>query len=346
MSFSCLMVRRDDDRNVACGVETLSKEQLPDGEVLIEVACSSLNYKDALACQGHPGVMLQSPHVPGIDAAGRVAESSSADFKPGDEVLVTGYGLGSAHWGGYSEWVRVPAEWVVSLPEGLSLEQAMRYGTAGFTAAQSVAAIQHAAIEPGEGEIAVTGATGGVGILSIGILAKLGYRVAAVTGKPEQEALLRELGAGRILAREEVDDHSKKPLLRARWAGAIDTVGGNTLSTLLRSTEHRGCVTACGLVAGVELPTTVYPFILRGVTLAGIDSAQCPQQKRLEIWDRLAGAWQIEGLEKITRSITLSEVPRTAEAMLAGETFGRILVRPEVWKCETFGKKPFHSSFF
>jgi len=330
MSFPCLMVRRDDDRHVSCEVETLSAEQLPAGEVLIEVTCSSLNYKDALACQGHPGVMLQSPHVPGIDAAGLVTQSSSADFKQGDEVLVTGYDLGSAHWGGYSQFVRVPAEWVVPLPKGLSLEMAMMYGTAGFTAAQSVAAIQHAGIEPGAGEIVVTGATGGVGALSIGILAKLGYQVAAVTGKPEQETMLRQLGAQRILAREEVDDQSKKPLLRASWAGAIDTVGGNILSTLLRSTMHRGCVTACGLVAGIELPTTVYPFILRGVTLAGIDSAHCPRDKRLDIWERLAAAWQIEGLEKLARSITLSEVPRMAEAMLAGKTFGRILVRPEV----------------
>jgi len=329
MSFPCIMVRRDDDRNVACAVETLSVENLPAGEVLIEVTCSSLNYKDALACQGHPGVMTQSPHVPGIDAAGHVVESASNDFKQGDEVLVTGYGLGSAHWGGYSQFVRVPAEWVVPLPKGLSLDAAMAYGTAGFTAAQSVAAIGHAGIEPGAGEIVVTGATGGVGSLSIGILAKLGYQVAAVTGKPEQEAMLRQLGAQRILAREEVDETSKKPLLRTRWAGAIDTVGGNVLSTLLRSTDHRGCVAACGLVAGIELPLTVYPFILRGVSLVGIDSAQCPRKERLEIWDRLAGAWQIEGLEELARSIKLSEVPGEAAAMLAGKTFGRILVRPE-----------------
>jgi len=323
------MVRRDDDRRVACGIESLSTEQLPAGDVLIEVACSSLNYKDALACQGHPGVVRNFPHVPGIDAAGLVVESTSADFKQGDEVLVTGYDLGSARWGGYSKFVRVPAKWVVPLPKGLTIDQAMSYGTAGFTAAQSVAAIGHAGIEPGEGEIVVTGATGGVGSLSIGLLAKLGYQVVAVTGKPEQEAMLRQLGAQRILAREEVDDPSEKSLLRARWAGAIDTVGGNVLSTLLRSTDHRGCVAACGLVAGIELPLTVYPFILRGVSLAGIDSAQCPRKERREIWDRLAGAWQIEGLEEMTRSINLSEVPRMAEAMLAGETFGRILVRPE-----------------
>jgi len=329
MSFPCLIVRRDDDRNVTCNVETLSTEQLPPGDVLIEVTCSSLNYKDALACQGHPGVMLQSPHVPGIDAAGRVAESTSADFKPGDEVLVTGYDLGTSHGGGYSQFVRVPAEWVVPLPQGLSLDMAMAYGTAGFTAAQSVAAIEHAGVEPGAGEIVVTGATGGVGSLSIGILAKLGYQVAAVTGKPEQEAMLRQLGAQRILAREEVDDPSKKTLLRTRWAGAIDTVGGNVLATLLRSTDHRGCVAACGLVAGIELPLTVYPFILRGVTLAGIDSAQCPRKERLDIWNRLAGAWKIEGLEELTRSIRLPEVPHEAEAMLAGKTFGRTLVRPE-----------------
>ena len=322
------MVQRDEDGKVSCGVETISLEDLPAGDVLIQVDCSSLNYKDALACQGHPGVMRTFPHVPGIDAAGRVAESCSANFQVGEEVLVTGYDQGSARWGGFSEYVRVPAEWVVPLPKGLSIDEAMAYGTAGFTAAQSVAAIQHAGIDPDAGEIVVTGATGGVGSLSIGILAKLGYQVVAVTGKPEQEAMLRQLGAKRILARKEVDDTSNKPLLRSCWAGAVDTVGGNILSTVLRSTKYRGCVAACGLVAGHELPLTVYPFILRGVTLAGIDSANCPYEKRLAIWERLAGPWRIENLKKWTRSISLSEVPAEVEAMLSGKTFGRILVRP------------------
>ena len=328
MSFPCLMVRRDEHRNVTCGVETIDLDDLPEGDVLIEVACSSLNYKDALACQGHAGVVRNFPHVPGIDLAGRVTRSSSPELHEGDPVLVTGYDLGSGHWGGYAAYARVPADWVVSLPGGLSLDEAMIYGTAGFTAAQSVSAVKRAGIGPDAGEVVVTGATGGVGSLSIAILASLGYQVTAVTGKPDQAEMLQRLGAQRILPREEVDDATDKPLLAARWAAAVDTVGGNMLATLLRSMQHRGCVAACGLVAGPQLPLTVYPFILRGVTLAGIDSAQCPRDSRLEIWQRLAGEWRVEGLDQLARSIKLADVPGEVEKMLAGKTFGRTLVRP------------------
>ncbi len=326
-AFHCLMVRRDDAKNVTLDVESITTQDLPAGDVLIQVACSSLNYKDALACQAHPGVVRNLPHVPGIDAAGKVIESTSADFQPGDTVLVTGYDLGTTHWGGYAEFVRVPADWVVAVPTGMTSESAMTLGTAGFTAAQCVAAIVHQGIAPDAGDIVVTGATGGVGSLAIAILAKLGYRVTAITGKQQQANMLRQLGAAQVLPRDEVSDNSDKPLLPARWAGAVDTVGGNALATILRGTDHRGCVAACGLASGHDLPMTVYPFILRGVTLAGIDSAQCPRASRLEIWERLATDWRIEGLEKLTHQITLAEVPRTAEAMLAGKTFGRTLVR-------------------
>ncbi len=325
-TMNCLMVRRDDAGKVTAKVETITTAELPPDDVLIKVAYSSLNYKDALACQAHPGVVRKLPHVPGIDAAGKVVESSSADFQPGDEVLVTGYDMGTTHWGGYAEYVRVPAEWVVAIPTGMTSEVAMMYGTAGFTAAQCVAAIQHHGIQPADGEVAVTGASGGVGSLSVAILTKLGYRVTAITGKPEQASLLRQLGASQILPRDEANDTSEKPLLPVRWAAAIDTVGGNTLATLLRSTMHRGCVAACGLTAGHELPLTVYPFILRGVTLAGIDSAQCPRDSRLQIWQHLATDWRVEGLEKIARKISLAEIPAVAAEMLAGKTFGRTLV--------------------
>ncbi len=327
-NLQCLMVQRDEVGGVSVGVETIAVADLPPGDVLISVAYSSLNYKDALACQAHPGVVRKLPHVPGIDAAGEVVESAVVGFQPGDKVLVTGYELGTSHWGGYAEYIRVPSDWVVAMPAGLSVETAMAFGTAGFTAAQCVAALQHHGIQPGDGEVVVTGASGGVGSLSIAILAKLGYQVAAVTGKPEQASLLRELGASQILSREDASDDSEKPLLPARWIGAIDTVGGNTLGTLLRSMKHRGCVAACGLAAGHDLPLTVYPFILRGVTLAGIDSAQCPRDSRLQIWQRLATDWQIDGLENLTRKIALADVPREAEAMLAGKTFGRTLVQP------------------
>jgi acrylyl-CoA reductase (NADPH) len=328
--FPCLMVRRDKTGEATCGVEEISVDQLPPGDVLIQVACSSLNYKDALACRAHPGIVTSLPHVPGIDCAGRVAESSSPEFIPSDPVLVTGYELGAPRWGGFAAYVRVPAEWVVRLPAVWTPEDAMTYGTAGFTAAQCVGAIQRCGIEPAAGEIVVTGATGGVGSIAVALLAHLGYQVAAATGKAEHHDLLRQLGARRILSREDVDDRTDRPMLESQWAAAVDTVGGNILGTLLRSTKYRGCVAACGLVAGTDVPATVYPFLLRGMTLCGIDSAKCPREPRLDIWHRLATTWQLDNLASLRREITLSETPAAVEAMLAGKSVGRTLVRPIV----------------
>jgi putative YhdH/YhfP family quinone oxidoreductase len=222
----------------------------------------------------------------------------------------------------------VPADWIVPLPPGLSPRDAMIYGTAGFTAAQCVNAIVERGIRPGRGPVVVTGATGGVGCIAVAILAKLGFDVAAVTGKREQHDWLRMLGAKTMLSREEVDDSSNRPLLTARWAAAVDTVGGRPLGTMLRSVDHRGCVAACGLVAGAELNVTVYPFILRGVTLAGIDSAKCPRPERLEMWRRLAGEWRVEQLDKIAHEITLDELPERVQEILAGRVVGRTLVVP------------------
>ena len=328
MSFPCLIVRRDEEKTT-CAVDRIELDDLPDGDVLIEVQASSLNYKDALACQGHPGVVRSLPHVPGIDCAGRVLESTSPDFQPGDSVLVTGYDLGSAHWGGYAAHVRAPADWVVPLPEGLTLDETMIYGTAGFTAAQCVSAIERQEITPDKGEVLVSGASGGVGSISVALLAHLGYQVVAVTGKPEMVAPLQQLGASRVISREEADDSSGKPLLPETWAAGVDTVGGSLLSTMIRSARHRGCIAACGLAADHELPLTVYPFILRGVTLAGIDSAQCPRGPRLEIWQRLAGTWKVvDRLRPLVQEISLAQVPSTVEAMLGGKTSGRTLVRP------------------
>lgn len=327
--FACLMVRRDSADAVTVAPEEISLEDLPPGDVIIDVAFSSLNYKDALACRAYPGIVQKLPHIPGIDCAGTVAESSVSEFQVGDQVLITGYDMGAPAWGGYSAKARVPAAWVVPLPQTLSTRQAMLYGTAGFTAAQCVRAIQLHGIEPDNGEIVVTGSTGGVGSISVTLLARLGYRVVAVTGKPELGGLLTQLGAARIISREEVDDTSTKPLLTERWAAAVDTVGGNTLSTLLRSLKHRGCVAACGLVGGHELPLTVYPFILRGATLAGIDSAKCPRKPRMEIWKFLSGDGNVvEQLESLAREVTLPEVPAEVEAMLAGKNHGRVLVKP------------------
>jgi putative YhdH/YhfP family quinone oxidoreductase len=327
-SFPCYLVRRGEDGKISSRVESISQDQLPDGDLLVRVAYSSLNYKDAIACQGHPGVVRTFPHVPGIDCAGVVVESAANSFRPGDELLVTGYELGAGHWGGFAAFVRVPAEWVVKLPADLSLRDAMIYGTAGFTAAQCVTAIVERGITPDRGPVIVTGATGGVGSLAVAILAGLGYDVEAVTGKREQEAWLRRLGAKKILARDEVTDKSDRPLLASRWAAAVDTVGGQPLATILRSIEHRGCVAACGLVAGAELQLTVYPFILRGVTLAGIDSAKCPRPERLKIWQKLAGPWRVERLDDIVSEITLDELPDRVQKILAGKLVGRTIVVP------------------
>ncbi len=305
-------------------------DDLPQGEVVIEVAYSSLNYKDALACTGHPGVVRAFPHLPGIDAAGQVVWSASEEFCEGQSVLVTGCGLGSEVWGGFSRYVRLPSEWVVPMPDGLDARRAMAIGTAGFTAAQAVSAIIQSGISPDRGEVVVTGATGGVGLWSVAILAKLGYQVTAVTGKPKQAELLRAVGARQVAGRDIVNDDSARPLLSGQWAAAVDTLGGAPLATILRQTQHRGCVAACGMAAGVDLLLTVHPFILRGVTLAGIDSAKCPRESRLEIWRKLANEWRVELPESCIAEISLGEVPQRATEMLAGETVGRALVVPEV----------------
>jgi putative YhdH/YhfP family quinone oxidoreductase len=243
-------------------------------------------------------------------------------------VLVTGYELGAGHWGGFAEFVRVPAEWIVRLPKGLTARTAMIYGTAGFTAAQCVTAIVERGITPDRGSVLVTGATGGVGSLAVALLARLGYDVAAVTGKREQHEWLRRIGASTILGREDLLDDSNRPLLAARWAAAVDTVGGAPLSTALRSIDHRGCVAACGLVAGAELSVSVYPFILRGVTLAGIDSAKCPRPQRLEIWQKLAGPWRIDQLDDFVDEVTLDNLDDRIDKILHGQIVGRTLVLP------------------
>ena len=308
-------------------IAEVDASQLPPGDVVVRVEYSSANYKDAMAAGGHRGVVKSLPHVPGIDAAGKVIESADSGVATGDRVLVTGYELGSSRWGGWAEYIRVPAEWVVPLPDGWTPREAMVLGTAGFTAAQCVQALERQAITPNRGPVVVTGATGGVGCLAVMLLAKLGYSVSAVTGKSDQHEWLRSLGAGEILPREAVNDASSRPLLSSRWAGAIDTVGGNVLATLVRSLRHRGCVAACGVVAGHELPLTVYPFILRGAKLEGIDSAQCPTEQRHEIWKRLSNEWRLEGLERVAREVSLDDVGAVVEQLLSGQSCGRPVIR-------------------
>jgi putative YhdH/YhfP family quinone oxidoreductase len=322
----CFLVDKRDDQ-VTAGVTTRPTAELPTGDVTIRVQYSSLNYKDALAAQGHPGVAPNLPHVPGIDAVGKVVESGDARFVPGQIVLATSYEIGATRWGAYAEYLRVPGEWVIPLPRGLSPRESMILGTAGLTAAMCVQALQEREITPGNGEVLVTGASGGVGTLAVSILAQLGYHVVAVSGKPAAHELLGRLGARRILAREDVLDTSTRPLLKMEWEAAVDTVGGGTLATIVRSLEEGGVVAACGLVGGAELPLTVYPFILRGVQLVGIDSATYPRDKRIALWNKLAGPWKPRLLDELAEEVSLEQLPEKIAAILAGEIVGRVVVR-------------------
>jgi acrylyl-CoA reductase (NADPH) len=327
-TFRCLVVRKSADGVVSRRVEELPVGDLPSGEVLIHVEWSSLNYKDALAATGHPGVSKTFPHVPGIDAAGTVIESTAERFRPGDKVLVTGFDFGAGRWGGYAEFARVPADWIVPLPAGLTPRESMIFGTAGFTAGMSLEALEAHEIRPAAGPILVTGASGGVGALAVALLAKAGYEVEAATGKESARELLTRLGAKRILSRADVLDTSPRPLLRSRWAGAIDSVGGQILATVLRSTQSGGCVTACGLTAGADLPLTVYPFILRGVQLIGIESGFYPLTKRIALWSKLAGPWKPDDLEKfVNQTAGLDELDPPIQAILNGQITGRTLVQ-------------------
>jgi putative YhdH/YhfP family quinone oxidoreductase len=326
-TFECLLVEKDAAGQVRRSVTRRSTGDLPAGEVLIRVAYSSLNYKDALAAQAHVGVVRTLPHVPGIDAAGTVVESSSDRCRAGEQVVVTGYELGAGQWGGWAEFIRVPADWVVPLPPQLSPKEAMILGTAGFTAAQCVHAIVVNGVTPDDGEILVTGATGGVGCLAVKLLSKLEYPVVAVTGKDHMKPRLYEWGASRVLSREEATTNSPKPLLTAFWAGAVDCVGGDTLATIVRETKPYGVVAACGLVGGVDLKLTVHPFILRGVTLAGIGSALLPSDRRLEIWRKLSSEWRIGGLDELATTIGLEEVQTYLDRILRGEMVGRTVVK-------------------
>ncbi|HET6884140.1 MAG TPA: YhdH/YhfP family quinone oxidoreductase [Pirellulales bacterium] len=324
-TFRCYLVTKE-GKQTRGEVTERPLSELPDGDVLVHVAWSSLNYKDALSASGHPGVTRKFPHVPGIDAAGSVVESRSAEWKRGDEVIVTSYDLGQNTWGGFGQYIRVPAAWIVRRPHGLTVRESMVLGTAGFTAALSLLALVEHGLKPGDGELLVTGASGGVGSLSVALAAQAGYRVVASTGKPAAHEVLRQLGAGRIVGREEVGEASEKPLLPTRWAGCIDTVGGPTLATVLRSLNRGCCATACGLVGGVDLPLTIYPFILRAVELIGIDSAECPHDRRVQIWQKLADDWKLDKLDLLTTEVTLGGLPEQIDKILRGQVTGRVVV--------------------
>jgi acrylyl-CoA reductase (NADPH) len=316
--------RGDDD--VDRGLRTLEPGALGEGDVLVRVAYSSVNYKDALATIPKGRVAQISPLVPGIDLAGTVVESTGDEIPEGTEVLAHGYDLGVGHHGGYAEYARVPAAWVVPLPAGLSAREAMSVGTAGYTAALSVHSLEHHGIEPGDGPVLVTGATGGVGSSAVAMLAGRGYEVVASTGKDEEE-YLRGLGAAEVISRDELTPEKARPLEKSRWAAAVDSVGGAPLAHVIRSLRYGGAVAACGLTAGVDLPTTVHPFILRGVSLLGIDSVHTPIELRTTIWERVAGDLRPADLDAMTAEIGLDELEPTLDAILRGEVRGRTVVR-------------------
>lgn len=326
IKFRALIVEEYEPNKFRRFVGDKAIAELPDGDVLIKVLFSALNYKDALSARGHKGITRKYPHTPGVDAAGIVIRSSSSKFKEGEQVIVTGYDLGMNTSGGFGQYIRVPSSWVVPLPEGLSLKESMIFGTAGFTAGLCINSFIEKGIRPDSGKILVTGATGGVGSLAVAILSKLGYYVVASTGKLDKLEFLKRLGAKEIIHRSEVYEPSGKPLLQRKWIGVVDNVGGITLSTAIRSTDYDGVVTSVGLVESERLEITVYPFILRGVSLVGIDSAETKMDKRLKIWHHLATDWKID-FEGIWREISLDQLDNEIEKILRGEQVGKVIVK-------------------
>jgi len=326
-TFHAFFVTENIDKTFSQNIIERKIEDLPAGEVLIKVQYSSLNYKDALSSTGNRGITRNYPHTPGIDAAGVVEESHSADFKQGDKVLVTGFDLGMNTSGGFGQYISVPANWVIKLPRGLKTKESMIFGTAGLTAALCIDKLLQHGLTPEKGKIIVTGATGGVGTMAVMIVAKLGFYVVGVTGKPEGRDFLLKIGAKEVISREEVDDKSIRPLLKGMYAGCIDTVGGNILATILKSMQYNGLVAICGLVNSPHLPTTVFPFILRGVSMFGIDSSECDFEWRKKLWKNLAKDWKPSNTQSIFKTVTLKGLPKEIKKILKGGQIGRVIVR-------------------
>ena len=323
--FKALVLEQQDNQTLP-SIQQLDESALPEGEVLVAVDYSSLNYKDGLAITGKGRIIRNFPMVPGIDFAGTVVESSDTGFQEGDKVVLTGWGVGENHWGGMAEKARVKASHLIKLPQDLNECQSMMVGTAGLTAMLCVMDLEIAGITPDQGEILVTGASGGVGSVTVTLLAKLGYQVVAVSGRPENTAMLKSLGATSIVHRDEFTDNVR-PLDKQLWAGAVDTAGSTVLAKVLSQVNYNGAVAACGLAAGSDLPTTVMPFILRGVKLLGIDSVMCPLVKRTEAWNRLAGLLPESFYNTACSEIALEQVPEYAEAITTGQVTGRTLIR-------------------
>lgn len=324
--FNALVVEKTIDKQFVRDIRERGVNDLPPGDLVVRVHYSSLNYKDALSATGHPGVTRHFPHTPGIDAAGEVISCLSGAFAPGEKVIVTGYDLGMETDGGWGQMIRIPSEWALRLPEGLSLRESMALGTAGFTAGLSVLKLTEAGVRPDHGDILVTGATGGVGSIAVSILAAAGYRVVASTGKEADADYLKGLGAAEVIGRDAVAAGAEKAVLAERWGGVVDVVGGTTLVAALKSTKYGGAVTCCGLVGSPELPLNVYPFILRGVSLLGIDSVQCPRTVREEVWKRLAAEWKPIRLNEVVTECTLQGLEPMIQAILKGGLTGRVVV--------------------
>ncbi len=322
--FKGILIEKDDN-GYRAALQEIDESQLPDGDVTINVQYSTLNYKDGLAITGKSPVVRKFPMIPGIDLVGTVENSTHPEYKPGDAVVLNGWGVGEAHWGGLAQKARLKGDWLVPLPKGFTPQQAMSIGTAGYTAMLCIMALEKHGVTPDKGEILVTGATGGVGSVAVAILAKLGYQVVAMTGRPESSEYVTALGASEVILRSEYAEPGR-PLGRERWAGVVDVVGSHVLANACAATKYRGVVTACGLAGGMDLNTTVMPFILRGVTLAGVESVMCPRDTRLEAWRRLEQDLDLSKLNTIAHEIGLSDAIGTASQLLSGQVRGRVIV--------------------
>ncbi|MGK0256153.1 MAG: acrylyl-CoA reductase (NADPH) [Arcobacteraceae bacterium] len=327
MKNKAYIVKKSEDGKISAGIEELSIPPIGENEVLIKTTFSSLNFKDALSSVGNPGVTRKFPHVTGIDVAGVVEQSTDDAFKVGDEVIVTGYDMGMNSDGGHQSYVKVPSAWVIKKPLNITDKEIMTYGTAGLTAGLSVNELLNNGVTPESGEILVTGATGGVGSIAVSILSKLGFEVVAISGKEEKIPFLKDLGAKEVILRKDFDVENKKPMVRERFAGVIDTVGGNILAEALKTIKYDGVATCCGLNSSFELHTNVFPFILRGVRLIGIDSVECKIEKKLAVWEKLANEFKIDTLESLTTQIELKDLSEAYKKLLDGKAVGRFLVK-------------------
>ena len=325
--MKALVVEKVADREFKADIQEISMPKCEKDEVIIKVSYSSLNYKDALSSVGNPGVTRKFPHVTGIDVAGVIYESSSTIFKAGERVLVTGYDMGMNTHGGHAQFVKVPASWVARMPDAISDKEIMTFGTAGLTAALSVNELLQNGVKPEDGEVLVTGATGGVGSIAVSILSKIGFSVVAISGKEEKIDYLKRIGASEVILRDTFNEESKKPMMGEKYAGVVDTVGGEVLANALKYVKYDGVATCCGLTSSHELNTNVFPFILRGVRLIGIDSVECKLEKKQAAWEKIASKWKIDTLDSITNEISLEEVKSAYEQLLAGKAVGRYVVK-------------------